>query len=138
MKPARVEIVVDFADCDPARIVFYPKYFEWFDRGAERMFRDRGQPWSEMFPNYKLAGLPIVDATASFKGPSRMGDRIVIESWVEEWRGKVFVVKHRITNNGKVTVEGRELRVWGLRDPNDPEGLKAGPVPNEIIALFQE
>ena len=102
------------------------------------MFRDRGQPWSEMFPNYKLAGLPIVDATASFKGPSRMGDRIVIESWVEEWRGKVFVVKHRITNNGKVTVEGRELRVWGLRDPNDPEGLKAGPVPNEIIALFQE
>ena len=138
MKPSRIDIVVDFADCDPARIVFYPRYFDWFDRATERMFRNRGMPWAQLFPDYRLAGLPIVDATARFLGPSRFGDRIGIESWIDEWRGKVFVIEHRVHNNGRIVVEGRELRVWGLRDPADPEGMKAGAVPAEIIERFQE
>ena len=75
---------------------------------------------------------------ASFRGPSRFGDQITMESWVGEWRSKVFVVEHRIHNNGNIVVEGREVRVWGLRDPNDPEGLKAGVIPPEIIARFQD
>ena len=95
MTPSRLEIVVDFADCDPARIVFYPRYFDWFDRATERMFRSRGLPWAQMFPDYRMAGVALVDASASFRGPSRFGDQIVIESWVGEWRSKVFVVEHR-------------------------------------------
>jgi hypothetical protein len=50
----------------------------------------------------------------------------------------VFVVEHRVHNNGNIVVEGREVRVWGLRDPNDPDGLKAGVIPPEIIARFQD
>ena len=34
MTPSRFEMIVDFADCDPARIVFYPRYFDWFDRAT--------------------------------------------------------------------------------------------------------
>ncbi|MEE8247992.1 MAG: thioesterase family protein [Alphaproteobacteria bacterium] len=137
MKPSRIEIVVDFADCDPARIVYYPRFFDWFDRATERLFRDRGLPWAQMFADYKLAGLPIVDASAQFKGASRFGDAITVESWISEWRGKVFVVEHRVRKDDTVLVEGRELRVWGLRDPKDPEGVKAGPVPPEVIARFE-
>ena len=84
MKPSRIEIVVDFADCDPARIVYYPRFFDWFDRATERLFRDRGLPWAQMFADYKLAGLPIVDASAQFKGASRFGDAITVESWISE------------------------------------------------------
>ncbi len=138
MTPTRTTFVVDFADCDPARLVFYPKYFQWFDRSTERMFRDRGLAWPVMWPQYKLAGLPIVDVSSKFIGPSRFGDTITIESWVGEWRGKVFIVEHRVLNGGKVIVEGREVRVWALRDPVDPEGIKAGPVPPEIIARFAD
>jgi hypothetical protein len=29
------------------------------------------------------------------------------------------------------------VRVWGLRDPNDPEGMKAGVIPREIVARFE-
>ena len=80
MTPSRMEIIVDFADCDPARIVFYPRYFEWFDRGTERMFRSRGMPWAQLFPHYKMAGVALVDASANFRGPSRFGDVITLES----------------------------------------------------------
>ena len=138
MTPSRLDIVVDFADCDPARIVFYPRYFDWFDRATERMFRVRGLPWAQMFPDYEMAGVALVDASAKFMGPARFGDAITIETWVGEWRSKVFVVEHRVHNNGRVIVEGQEVRVWGLRDPNDPEGLRAGVIPREIITRFED
>lgn len=137
MTPYSETFQVDFSDCDPARIVFYPRYFGWFDRNSEHMFRARGLDWNELWPAYDLAGLPIVDATAKFLAPSRMGDTITVESWVGEWKGKVFVVEHRVTNAGQVTVEGREVRVWGLRDPDHPAGMKAAPVPDEVIAKME-
>ena len=137
MTPYSETFQVDFADCDPARIVFYPRYFEWFDRSSERMFRSRGLDWNELWPAYDLAGLPIVEATAKFLAPSRMGDTITVESWVGEWKGKVFVVEHRVTNAGQVTVEGREVRVWGLNDPDHPAGMKAASVPDEVIAKME-
>jgi 4-hydroxybenzoyl-CoA thioesterase len=137
MTPSRITFTVDFADCDPARIVFYPRYFDWFDRASERMFRVYGMPWPELWAEQKLVGFPIVDARANFLGPSRFGDEISVESWVSEWRGKVFVVEHRVYNRGKVTVEGRELRVWAMQVPNDPQGMKAGVVPQAIIDRFE-
>ncbi len=133
MTPYRETFVVDFADCDPARIVFYPRYFEWFDRCCERMFRAKGLPWTVMWPERGLRGLPIVDAQASFKGPSRFGDEITIEAWVDEWRGKLFLCKYRVINGGETTVEGHELRVWARADPDSPQGMKAEPVPQDII-----
>lgn len=138
MTPVRLDMVVDFADCDPARIVFYPRYFNWFDHATERMFRERGLPWPELWAQYRLAGFPIVDANAKFHGPSRFGDRITLESWIGEWRSKLFLVQHRVINRGEVVVEGHELRVWALRDPNDAEGMKAGVIPEEIRVRFLE
>lgn len=138
MTPSRLEIVVDFADCDPARVVFYPRYFDWFDRATERLFRERGMPWPQLWAQYRLAGFPIVDAGAKFLGPSRFGDRIVVESWIDEWRSKLFLMRHRVINGGNVVVDGHELRVWALRDPADPERMKAGTVPEEIRLRFQD
>ena len=47
------------------------------------------------------------------------------------------MVEHRVRKGEKILVEGRELRVWGLRDPKDTEGVKAGPVPPEVMARFE-
>ena len=42
---------VMFSDCDPAKIVFYPKYFQWFDIATQKMFnlrtfQPRAQRWA--------------------------------------------------------------------------------------------
>jgi 4-hydroxybenzoyl-CoA thioesterase len=95
-------------------------------------------PWPQLWAQYQMAGLALVDTSASFRGPARFGDRITLESWIGEWRNKVFVVEHRVHNGGSIIVEGREVRVWGLRDPSNPEGLKAGVIPKEVIARFQD
>lgn len=137
MKRLKTTHVVSFADCDPARLVFYPRYFELFDRATERLFRSVGLPWDEMFGHHGLSGVPLVEVSATFKGPVRFGDTLEVESWIDEWRGTSFVVRHRASNNGAVAVEGREVRVWARRDPDSPKGARAVPVPDDVKDRFR-
>ena len=86
MKKFHLPMKIMFSDCDPAQLVFYPKYFQWFDVATQRMFNELGMEWSKFWPDRGISGLPLVDASATFKGPARMDDEIEIVSWVEEWR----------------------------------------------------
>jgi 4-hydroxybenzoyl-CoA thioesterase len=128
--------MVNFADCDPAQLVFYPRYFEWFDRGTEMLFRSVGLDWDKMFAASDWNGVPLLDAGANFKRPCRLGESIEIESWVEEWRGKTFLVRHHVRNKGDIAVEGHELRAWTVIDKSRPAGLRAEPVPHDVVARF--
>src|SRR5579883_1489875 len=97
--------LVNFADCDPAQIVFYPRYFEWFDRGTEMLFRAAGLDWETLFATGNWNGVPILDAGANFKRPCRFGDTVTVDTWIEEWRGKTFLVRHQIRNRGELAAE---------------------------------
>lgn len=138
MKRFRENHTVTFGDCDPATIVFYPKYFQWFDQGCERMFRRVGLGWETMFPDYGLRGVPIVDASAMFMGPARMGDELIVESWVAEWRGKTFVVHHRVLNGKDEIATGQEIRVWAEINTAASSGVKAAAVPDDVKSRFDE
>jgi 4-hydroxybenzoyl-CoA thioesterase len=137
MKRYQLERTVNFADCDPARIVFYPRYFEWFDRATEMLFRSAGLDWESMMGKDGWIGVPLLDAGASFKLPCRFGDVLEMTSWIDEWRGKTFLVQHRISKDDAIAVEGHELRAWTVSDPTRPNGMRAAPVPPEIIARFE-
>ena len=127
---------VMFSDCDPAKIVFYPKYFQWFDIATQKMFNQAGLEWSKFWPENDLAGFPIVDASATFKGPARMDDELVIESWIAKCREKIFVVNHRIIKNGVVIVEGKEVRACVKQDKSSEKGIKAVPLPEEAVRML--
>lgn len=128
---------VGFADCDPARMVFYPRFFELFDRATERLFAEVGLPWSEMFGRDGLSGLPLVDVGAKFISPVRFGDRLDIESWISEWRNKTFIVRHDMRVGDTVSVEGQEIRAWVVFDPSRAKGIRAVPIPDEVRARFK-
>ena len=136
MKKFYLPIKIMFSDCDPAQIVFYPKYFQWFDIATQRMFNELGMEWSKFWPDHGIAGLPLVDASATFKGPARMDDEIEIESWAEEWKGKIFVVRHDVIKDGQIIVEGKEVRACVVKDPDNPKGIRAEPMPVDAMAKF--
>jgi len=50
---------------------------------------------------------------------------------------KTFEVNHAVVNRGVRAVEGYEIRVWAHRHPDDPDRLKAMPIPAEIKAAFE-
>jgi 4-hydroxybenzoyl-CoA thioesterase len=136
MLHARLSRHVHFGDCDPAQIVFYPRYYIWFDQATENLFRAAGLHWEEMLEMHEggFAGVPLLGASANFMAPSKMGDDIEIESWVGEWQNKTFTIEHRVHNRGRITVEGHERRIWVVRAAERPAGIRAAPIPAEVKA----
>ena len=137
MHISRREREVEWGDCDPAGIVFNPRFFEWFDAATAGIFTSLGLPKAQMLSRFNCAGIPLVETRARFLAPSKFGDRVVIESGIAEFGRSSFKVEHRLFNKGALCVEGFETRVWTGRDPADASRLKSQPIPVEVIALFQ-
>ena len=125
--------LVEWGDCDPADIVFYPRYLEWFDACTTALFKRVGLPIEELFKDFGVVGIPLVDVKVRFIVPSSHGDELVAESGVTEFRRSSFVLRHQIFRKEVLAVEGFETRVWTGRDPENPARMKAQPLPKEVI-----
>lgn len=124
-------VTVQWGDCDPAGIVFYPNFFRYFDQASWSLFAQVGQTLAAMQARGAI-GIPLVDAGASFRIPCRFGDPLEIESWVSEWKERTFKVTHVVRQAGRDHLHGHETRFWGLRHPEDPNRLKSAAVPDDI------
>jgi 4-hydroxybenzoyl-CoA thioesterase len=131
-------LAIEWGDCDPAGIVFNPRYFEWFDAATAALFaRALGMTKATMVKRYGIVGIPLVDTRATFRVPCAFGDDVQIESTVTEFRRSSFDVRHRLLReDGTLAVEGFETRVWTGRDLACPARLKARPIPSEVIAAL--
>jgi 4-hydroxybenzoyl-CoA thioesterase len=124
---------VQFGDCDPAGIVFFPNYSRWMDAASHHFFLRCGlPPWREMPDLPGCVGAPLLEIHTRFHTAATYGERIAIHSRIEEWRGKVFIQLHRVTRGEEMICEGRETRALCVRV--DSAGLKAVPVPDFIRA----
>jgi len=135
MLAGRRTVTVEWGDCDPAGIVYYPRYFEWFDASTARLFDGAGLPKALMLSRYEMAGIPLVDMRSRFIKPSSFGDKVVIESGVTAWRRSSFEVHHRLFKGDDLAVESVETRVWTQLGPDGR--LKSRPIPPEVLALFE-
>jgi 4-hydroxybenzoyl-CoA thioesterase len=134
MLVGRRTVTVEWGDCDPAGIVYFPRYFEWFDGSLFALFETAGLAKAEMLARYQIFGTPLVKASARFITPSTFGDRVVIETRITEWRRSSFDVHHQLFRGAALAVEGFETRVWTAREADGR--LKSRPVPAEVVALF--
>ncbi len=133
----RRTVRIEWKDCDPAGIVFYPRYFEMFDTSTTALFeRALGMTAAKFFEACGMIGYPLVDASARFIIPSKFSDDVTIETTVAEFRRSSFVVNHRLMKGEALAVEGIEIRVWAVSDPNDPTRLKSQAIPKNIIDKF--
>ena len=64
---------IEFNHCDPAGIVFYPRYFEMTNHVCENFFLEAvGVSYAAMMADG--AGVPTVRIETDFRAPSRLGD----------------------------------------------------------------
>jgi len=134
----RREVRIVWGDCDPAGIVYYPRYFEMFDAATTALFeRALNMTKFQFLKAYDSLGYPMVDTRARFLVPTRYGDDVTIETTITEVRRSSFSVTHRLMKDGHLAVEGFETRVWVARDPVDPDKIKAKELPEEVVAKLQ-
>jgi 4-hydroxybenzoyl-CoA thioesterase len=133
----RRQITVEWGHCDPAGIVFNPRFFEFFNASSWLLFEAAlGVKAQDFAATYGIFGIALVDARASFLKPVRFGDVLQIASRVSEFRRTSFDIEHRLSVGDTLVVDGSESRVWAVRDPADADKLKTVPIPPDVIAKF--
>lgn len=132
------EVDVQFGDCDPAGIVFFPNYSRWMDAAVHHYFLQCGlPPWRDMPELPGCIGAPLLEIHTKFHKPSTYAQRLQIHSTVEQWRGKVFVMQHRVMRDDVLLCEGSETRALCVLTPSG--ALKAVTVPDFIrVACAQD
>jgi 4-hydroxybenzoyl-CoA thioesterase len=125
---------IEWGHCDPAGIIFYPRYFEIFDASTALLFEAAlGMTKFEMLKRLGLAGIPLVRTRAKFFKPTRFGDDVTVQSTITFGRSS-FEVEHRLALHGDLCAEGNEKRVWTVRDAQGK--LASQPIPAEVIEKF--
>ncbi len=131
---------VEFGDCDPARIVWFPNFFRWIDAASRHFFLQCGvPPWHETEKTSGLIGTPLVDTHARFVKTASYGDTLQIHAQVAEWREKSFVQRYQIKRenadgSADLIMECDEVRIFAARH-QDGKGIRAIAIPADIKAL---
>jgi 4-hydroxybenzoyl-CoA thioesterase len=134
MRSYEYRVQVEWGDCDPAQIVFYPHYYRWMDEATLHLFDEVGLGWNDLQEKYGVPGLPLISTHADFKVPVMFGDKLVVHAGVSEWGSRSLTVSHTFMKGNRVAVEGWEKRVWARPDPDQPGRLIPFPIPDEVKA----
>jgi 4-hydroxybenzoyl-CoA thioesterase len=130
------DIKVQFGDCDPAGIVFFPNFSKWMDASSLHFFMECGvPPWRELLKTRGIVGTPLLEINTKFRQPATYGEALHIHTSVIEWRAKVFIQKHVVMRGDVVLCEGTETRAFVIHPEDAPDRIKAIPVPEDIKAL---
>ncbi len=129
-------VQVEFGDCDPARIVWFPNFFRWIDAASRKFFVQCGvPPWHLLEISHGIIGTPLVDTKARFINTASYGDTLDIAASVAEWRTKSFVQRYSITRGETLIMECDEVRIFAGPRADGSPGIRAMPIPQDIRAM---
>lgn len=132
--PVRIE----FGDCDPAGIVFFPNFSRWMDAASLNFFAQCGVlPWRELAKSTGIIGTPLLEIHTRFLKHATYGESLLIHTSVEEWRERAFVQKHVVMRGEELICEGLETRMFVRQDPLRGGRLRGIAVPPDIRALCE-
>lgn len=119
---------VTWGQCDPAGIVFNPRFIEVFDDCTARLLEvATGMGKRDFLDAYEAAGIPLVETTARFLRPVTYGDVCEITSRAAWLTTSSFGVRHELQLRGEIAAEGEEVRVWTARDGSGR--MRSAPLP---------
>ena len=121
---------VEFNHCDPAGIVFYPRYFEMTNSLVENFFAEVvGRSYGAMMDARQ--GVPTARLEVNFKVPSRLGERL-------EWRLEVVRIGGSSVNFIATAMVGDKVRLTAELTLVWVDGGKPARWPDAMRAKLQE
>lgn len=131
---------IEWAHCDPAGIVYFPRYAELFDGATVALFEAAlGARKRTLLERFGALGFPVVATGSDFHAPSRYGDDVVITSTIESVGRTSFRIAHRLLReDGSVAIDAHETRVWVAPATGAITGLRATPLPAEVRAALTQ
>ncbi len=139
MRSSIYRLSVEFGDCDPANIVFYPNFYRWFDAATHHLLNEADLGWQQLRTRYGAVGMPLTETGAVYMRPACCGDRLEIETGVVACARQSLRLQHLVRRDGELLVEGFEVRILAATHPDDPKRLRVLEITDEMRnALMQE
>lgn len=131
MEPFVYRFTVRFGECDPAGVVYYPRYFDWFHRTMEAWFGEGlGYPYHQVLEEL---GFPSVHAEADYKAPCRMGEQVDVQLRVGRLgRASVTLELAVVGPDGRQRATGRVVIVVIKMEPGGDQHFKLRPLPDHL------
>jgi 4-hydroxybenzoyl-CoA thioesterase len=119
---------VRFSHCDPAGIVFYPRFFDLFSSALEDWFQTGIEsPFGGDFMVGRNLRVPSLSITAEFVRPCRLGELLDIDLWVARLGRSSF----ELALAGSVAGEPRLRAAWTMC-VIDFATFKSTPIPEDL------
>ncbi len=127
---------VQWGDCDPAGIIFYPTYFRWMDAATWGFMDSVGYDPRRMRSEH--LSMPLVSADCQFLFPAAHGDHCEVRSRIARFGGKSFTVAHDVVrSDGAALAKGSETRVWARYADGPGSPIRSEAIPEAVKALFR-
>jgi len=125
---------IEWGDCDPAGIVFYPRFHAMFDAATARLLEAAsGMTRVELIWHYGIIGWPMVRAVTDCMKPVTFDDRVEISTVVERIGRSSLLFAHTLQHNDVTCVLATETRVWTARG-DGARALRSLPLPDQLRA----
>ena len=119
--------LIRFSHCDPAMIVYFPRFFDLAHSTMEDWFTDGlGIPLPELIRDRRI-GTPTVRIDCDFVKPLRMGDTLRFELRVSRLGNASVNIDYRGTKNGIEHLQITQTVVFMNLDK-----AQATPIPGDI------
>ena len=130
----RVDYLIRFQHCDPAGIVFYPRYYEMLNQVVEDWFA-QGLNWSfAMLARDRQEGIPLVHAECDFRKASQIGDVLTFELAVSRLGTRSFDVAITASHEGELRLEAKLVLVY-VRVGREMNSI---PIPPELRRSMEQ
>ncbi|MEM6291416.1 MAG: acyl-CoA thioesterase [Myxococcota bacterium] len=130
---------VYWGHCDPAGIVYFPRFFDMFHEAMETWFSaELGAPYDDVIVRRKI-GFPSVHTEADFSKPTAFGESIVVELRLEHLGTRSMRLGYRIRGEDDPEDErGRGATVCAVMDldPASPRFRRSTDLPDDLRAAM--
>lgn len=132
---------VRFGDCDPAGIVYFPRFFDFFHQAMEGWFDVLGRPYHEVVMGQRV-GFPAVHTEADFQRPVAFGEQIQVELRVGRIGDSSLELHYEVRGAGEGVevsprLTGRTVVVVMDLNPASPGFRKGMSIPAPLRAAIE-
>ncbi|MEM0909272.1 MAG: thioesterase family protein [Pseudomonadota bacterium] len=123
------ERLVEWGDCDPAGIVFYPNFYRFMDGHYHQFLFALSCDHGKLKTKFGLLGTPLRDSGCTFHAPAYADEEITLSSQLVHLGTSSLKLNYTIKCEDRLVAEGFELRVAVAASQN---GIEKRAFPEEV------
>jgi len=133
MKPFTIQHRVPWADVDLAKIVYFPRYFSYFEMAELEWYRQQELSYEELLDEMDV-WMPRVAAHCNYRAPARLAELVSIEMHLDRLGRTSYTFgfnAYRLPERTHLADGYITIATVGR------EGFRAKPVPAKLVSLLE-